>query len=81
MPVVFVSHSSKDDAAVTALENWLRASGLTDTFVDHHGIVGDDKWTVQNTPMGEGADCTPPNSDFPLYGHLCGFTGATGKEE
>jgi formylglycine-generating enzyme required for sulfatase activity len=44
MPVVFVSHSSKDDAAVTALESWLHANGFTDTFVDHHGIAGGDRW-------------------------------------
>jgi formylglycine-generating enzyme required for sulfatase activity len=44
MPVVFVSHSSKDDAAVTALETWLHSNGFTDTFVDHHGIAGGDKW-------------------------------------
>jgi hypothetical protein len=44
MPVVFISHSSKDDAAVTALETWLHANGFTDTFVDHHGIAGGDKW-------------------------------------
>jgi formylglycine-generating enzyme required for sulfatase activity len=43
MPVVFVSHSSKDDAAVTALEGWLRANGFTDIFVDH-GIAGGEKW-------------------------------------
>jgi hypothetical protein len=44
MPVVFVSHSSKDDAAVTALESWLYGNGFTDTFIDHHGIAGGDKW-------------------------------------
>jgi formylglycine-generating enzyme required for sulfatase activity len=44
MPVVFVSHSSKDDAAVTSLENWLHANGFKDTFVDHHSIAGGDKW-------------------------------------
>jgi formylglycine-generating enzyme required for sulfatase activity len=44
MPVVFVSHSSKDDAAVTSLETWLHSNGFTDTFVDHHGIAGGDKW-------------------------------------
>jgi formylglycine-generating enzyme required for sulfatase activity len=44
MPAVFVSHSSKDDGAVTALETWLHANGFTDTFVDHHGIAGGDKW-------------------------------------
>ena len=28
MAVLFVSHSSKDDAAATALEAWLRAAAL-----------------------------------------------------
>ena len=37
-------YTPKDDAAVTALESWLHANGFTDTFVDHHGIVGGDKW-------------------------------------
>jgi TIR domain len=44
MPVVFVSHSSKDDDAVTALEVWLHANGFTEIFVDHHGIAGGDRW-------------------------------------
>ena len=29
MPVLFVSHSSKDDAAAGALETWLHANGFT----------------------------------------------------
>ena len=46
MAVLFVSHSSKDDAAVTALEAWLRANGFTDMFIDHHSIAGGDAWRV-----------------------------------
>jgi hypothetical protein len=44
MAVLFVSHSSKDDAAATVLEAWLRANGFTDIFVDHHSIAGGDAW-------------------------------------
>ena len=44
MPVLFVSHSSKDDAAATVLEAWLRASGFDDIFVDHQNLVGGAKW-------------------------------------
>jgi hypothetical protein len=32
MTVLFVSHSSKDDAAASTLENWLRGRGFTDIF-------------------------------------------------
>jgi formylglycine-generating enzyme required for sulfatase activity len=46
MAVLFVSHSSKDDAAATALEGWLRAGGFTDIFVDHHSIPGGDAWRL-----------------------------------
>jgi hypothetical protein len=42
--VLFVSHSSKDDALATALEAWLKANGFSDIFVDHHSIAGGDKW-------------------------------------
>jgi Novel STAND NTPase 1/TIR domain/SMP-30/Gluconolactonase/LRE-like region len=42
--VLFVSHSSKDDALATALEAWLKANGFSDVFVDHHSIAGGDKW-------------------------------------
>ena len=44
MPVLFVSHSSMDDAAAGALETWLHANGFTDIFVDHHSIAGGEKW-------------------------------------
>jgi formylglycine-generating enzyme required for sulfatase activity len=44
MAVLFVSHSSKDDAAVTALEAWLRGRGFTDLFIDHSNIAGGEKW-------------------------------------
>jgi TIR domain len=44
MPVLFISHSSKDDAAATSLEAWLRARGFTDIFVDHSSIGGGERW-------------------------------------
>src|SRR5262245_51326146 len=44
MAVLFVSHSSTDDAAASALEAWLIAHGFTDIFVDHSSIAGGDKW-------------------------------------
>jgi len=44
MAVLFVSHSSKDDAAASALEAWLQGNGITDIFVDHQSIVGGEKW-------------------------------------
>src|SRR5262245_32307726 len=47
MAVLFVSHASKDDAHANALEAWLRASGFTDFFVDHHDIAAGGKWLVE----------------------------------
>jgi formylglycine-generating enzyme required for sulfatase activity len=44
MPVLFVSHSSKDDANANVLASWLRANGFTDFFLDHQQIAGGDKW-------------------------------------
>jgi formylglycine-generating enzyme required for sulfatase activity len=44
MAVLFVSHSSKDDAAVVGLETWLRDHGFTDLFIDHSKIMGGEKW-------------------------------------
>ena len=44
MPVLFLSHSSKDDAQASAVEEWLRANGFTDIFVDHQTIAGGEKW-------------------------------------
>jgi len=44
MAVLFVSHSSKDDAEATALEAWLRVNGFTDIFLDHQSLVGGAKW-------------------------------------
>jgi hypothetical protein len=42
MAVLFISHSSKDRAATTALELRLRANGFTGMFIDHHSIAGGD---------------------------------------
>jgi formylglycine-generating enzyme required for sulfatase activity len=44
MAVLFISHSSKDDAAATSLEDWLRSRGFTDIFIDHINIAGGEKW-------------------------------------
>src|SRR5438067_11809935 len=43
MPILFLSHSSKDDALAVALEGWLVKNGFTDIFVDHQ-LAGGDKW-------------------------------------
>jgi hypothetical protein len=44
MPVLFLSHSSKDDAHANILADWLRANGFNDVFIDHQSIAGGDKW-------------------------------------
>ena len=44
MAVLFISHSSRDDAIASALETWLKSNGFTDIFVDHQAIAGGDKW-------------------------------------
>ena len=44
MAVLFVSHSSRDDAHATALARWLIAHGFDSVFIDHSGIAGGDKW-------------------------------------
>ena len=44
MAILFISHASKDDAAASALEAWLRSNGFTDIFLDHDSIAGGDKW-------------------------------------
>ena len=44
MPVLFVSHSSRDDAMVRSLEAWLREKGFTDLFVDYASIEAGEKW-------------------------------------
>jgi hypothetical protein len=43
--VHFISHASKDDALVGALEAWLKANGFTDIFVDHHRLAGAFSWS------------------------------------
>jgi hypothetical protein len=44
MPVLFVSHSGKDDALVDALADWLGTNGFNDVFIDHRNIAGGDTW-------------------------------------
>jgi TIR domain len=45
MPVIFVSHSSKNDAQANALGAWLCANGFNDVFIDHRNIAGGNKWS------------------------------------
>ena len=45
MAVLFVSHSSRDDAVVRAIEHWLQANGFDDYFVDHKNIAVGDNWS------------------------------------
>jgi formylglycine-generating enzyme required for sulfatase activity len=44
VPVLFVSHASRDDAFATAIESWLAAKGFDDVFVDHTKIAGGERW-------------------------------------
>jgi TIR domain len=44
MAVLFISHSSKDDAAASDLETWLRRNDFTNIFIDHNDISGGEKW-------------------------------------
>jgi hypothetical protein len=41
MPVLFISHSSKDDIHANVLAAWLRANRFTDFFIDHQQIRAD----------------------------------------
>jgi hypothetical protein len=45
MAAIFFSHSSHDDALTSAVEDWLRAQGFDDIFVDRDSIRSGDKWT------------------------------------
>jgi Novel STAND NTPase 1/TIR domain len=44
MPVLFISHSSRDDAVAGALETWLHTNGFASIFIDHHCIAGGERW-------------------------------------
>jgi len=44
VPVLFVSHASRDDAFAATLESWLAAKGFDDVFVDHAKIAGGERW-------------------------------------
>lgn len=44
MARIFISHASKDDAAVTEVSEWLKAQGFDDHFVDHIDISGGTSW-------------------------------------
>lgn len=47
MSLIFLSHSSRNDAAAGELRHWLASEGHTAVFLDHHdrdGIVGGEAW-------------------------------------
>jgi formylglycine-generating enzyme required for sulfatase activity len=44
MPVLFVSHASKDDAIADDLGGWLKANGFSDVFIDQKSIAAGAKW-------------------------------------
>lgn len=47
MSLIFISHSSKDNAQAIALKNWLIDNGWDDLFLDldpHLGITGGENW-------------------------------------
>ncbi|MEO0668231.1 MAG: TIR domain-containing protein [Pseudomonadota bacterium] len=47
MTRIFISHSSKDNAAATALDGWLRSSGWDQVFLDfdpERGIAAGERW-------------------------------------
>lgn len=44
MAILFISHSSRDDAYAGALVAWLMENGFTDIFIDHESIAGGDRW-------------------------------------
>jgi hypothetical protein len=45
MATIFLSHSSQNDALASVLEQWLKANGFDDLFVDHTNIRSGDKWS------------------------------------
>ena len=47
MARIFVSHSSQDDEAVTALSDWFVAQGFDDHFIDHLHIPGGASWDLE----------------------------------
>ena len=44
MPVLFVSHASRDDAIADDLGGWLKANGFNDVFIDQKSIAAGAKW-------------------------------------
>jgi hypothetical protein len=44
MPVIFISHSSKDKADAEHLRDELREAGFPDVFIDNHSILPGQRW-------------------------------------
>ena len=56
MATVFISHSSRDDALIGDLEDWLIGQGFSDLFVDHSDIVAGSSWE-DSLKKSAGAAC------------------------
>jgi hypothetical protein len=55
---IFISHSSTDDAAATALRDWLVAERWDDLFLDldpERGIAAGERWSAHLTRRRGGA--------------------------
>lgn len=58
MSLIFISHSSQDNAQAIALKDWLVENGWDDLFLDldpHHGISAGERW--QNALLNAAGQC------------------------
>ncbi|WP_291206048.1 TIR domain-containing protein [Hyphomonas sp.] len=56
MGVIFISHSSKNNAEAVAVRDWLRAEGYGETFLDldpEHGLAPGQRWEEELQKAGE----------------------------
>ena len=56
MGVIFISHSSKNNAEAVAVRDWLRAEGYGETFLDldpEHGLAPGQRWEDELQKAGE----------------------------
>jgi WD40 repeat protein len=54
--VIFISHSSKNNAEAVAVRDWLRAEGYGETFLDldpEHGLAPGQRWEEELQKAGE----------------------------
>ncbi|MFN4023210.1 MAG: TIR domain-containing protein [Hyphomonas sp.] len=56
MGVIFISHSSRNNAEAIAVRDWLRAEGYAETFLDldpEHGLAPGQRWEEELQKAGE----------------------------